>query len=404
MSGAVIRQGYLHKSPPKPDSFVKGWQKRWCVLYESHMLKYFSDQSAFKKREDPKGYVNLNDCERIDTNVPQEIARKRKHGHLFTVKTPNRVYYFVAQSGDDRRGWIEDISRLIGVTPLSGENPEKAQRVEPPAEPATGDALPAAPVPDITAPVPVPQPVETRPVSPDPVVPVIDRSFKPPIIDRMAKPAPMIDRTSKPPGSLGTPTRMYGTLEQCPASRTLPMPGRVPIPPAAEASHSLTLREQRYHTPLGVPRSNYAIPPRPSDELYKVPSSLPAHVSGRGTEPGAKRRSIPVNYTEVEVIRDPNGSNRGSIVDFPPSRRRSDEPRTQYTQIDIGRTMRDAELQEDEMYIGMQNGVCGEYYSVMKPQLAEEEIYDSGVSGPAANGYPPAHLESRLRGLPGGNY
>ena len=94
------------------------------------------------------------------------------------------------------------------------------------------------------------------------------------------------------------------------------------------------------------------------------------------------------------MIRDPNGSNRGSIVDFPPSRRRSDEPRTQYTQIDIGRTMRDAELQEDEMYIGMQNGVCGEYYSVMKPQLAEEEIYDSGVSGPAANGYPPAHLES----------
>ncbi|XP_062514508.1 uncharacterized protein LOC134190099 isoform X2 [Corticium candelabrum] len=115
MSGLVIKQGYLVKSPSDPRSSVKSWRKRWVVLYESHLLKYFKDETTFVRNGSQKGDINLNDCIEIDHNV--QIRRAREY--MFLIKTNARNYYFIAESASEMKSWVDAVARLSGLTPSS---------------------------------------------------------------------------------------------------------------------------------------------------------------------------------------------------------------------------------------------------------------------------------------------
>eukprot|EP00118_Oscarella_pearsei_P014437 m.123544 g.123544 ORF g.123544 m.123544 type:complete len:429 (+) comp37823_c0_seq24:72-1358(+) len=404
MSGEVIRQGY--KSPSNPDSRLKAWQKRWCVLYESHMLKYYVDESAFRKRDDPKGYVNLNDCSGgISTDIPREIARKRK-GHLFVVATPSRRYYFVADSDAEQRAWIADISRLIGVTPLVGDNAGPVQKIEESALPVKEHSNLSEPLSPVGIPPsdisfngqPMAAATATSPILTDP----------PPQINRGLKPstAPAMSSTLPYWGS-GQPSLSH-------QSQTLPLDHR-PLPSYDRDAMTMMLGHppsaQRYNRlpPRPMSTARYDIPPRPQNDLYKVPSSLPSHpgfleegpLSPVGMVPSKNRK---VKYTDVEMVQ---GHGQGKRFELQSPVHHS---RTQYSSIDMVRTEQNRSVPmlshraslgpgmnppmhvphsdiTEEMYSSMMNGVHGDYYTFMQNQFTHDDsdIY-SGASEPMQNG------------------
>jgi len=93
MSGVgIIKQGWLTKEGGK----VKSWKKRWFVLTAPSTLTYHA-----KKGGEKKGNISLKDCGPI-----QESTYKDKK-NCFVIVTPKRTYYFMAESSDAVKSWLE---------------------------------------------------------------------------------------------------------------------------------------------------------------------------------------------------------------------------------------------------------------------------------------------------------
>jgi len=89
----IVKQGWLEKE----GGGYKSWKKRWMVLSHPQTLTYYE-----KKGGKVKGSVSLKGCGPIqDTN---------KKKHCFYVVTEKRTYYFIADSAESAKSWVQALT------------------------------------------------------------------------------------------------------------------------------------------------------------------------------------------------------------------------------------------------------------------------------------------------------
>eukprot|EP00128_Syssomonas_multiformis_P006222 Colp12_sorted_trinity150504_noHs@35288 len=98
-SNGVILCGWLTKQ----GGTYKSWRKRWWVLKEKE-LSYFKTEDA----QDPLGTIDLTVCTAITA-----CSAELKKPHSFSLTTPSRVYYFVADSVHDYDLWMDALHKRL---------------------------------------------------------------------------------------------------------------------------------------------------------------------------------------------------------------------------------------------------------------------------------------------------
>lgn len=90
--GVIVKQGWLEKE----GGTYKSWKKRWTVLTHPQTLTYYK-----KKGGEKMGTVSLKGCGPI-----QECSYKNKK-NCFHLVTEKRNYYFVADSPESAKSWLQ---------------------------------------------------------------------------------------------------------------------------------------------------------------------------------------------------------------------------------------------------------------------------------------------------------
>jgi len=83
----------------------KSWNPRWCVLTEK-ALYYFKSEPP-KADDEPEGGLWLDECD----ISPGEDKLKKKH--CFSIVTHGRVYFIIANSGQEMHDWMNIVHELI---------------------------------------------------------------------------------------------------------------------------------------------------------------------------------------------------------------------------------------------------------------------------------------------------
>ncbi len=104
-SEVIVKQGWLEKE----GGTYKSWKKRWTVLSHPQTLTYYK-----KKGGEKMGTVPLKGCGPI-----QEATYKNKK-HCFSIVTEKRHYYFVADSAESAKSWLQAL-----ISSRDGTLPEK---------------------------------------------------------------------------------------------------------------------------------------------------------------------------------------------------------------------------------------------------------------------------------------
>lgn len=100
-----LKEGWLSKTGPRSRH---AFRRRWMTLDQRKLL-YFEDVlDAFPKGEIPIGSQDQGYAVRV--GVP---PGQRDQGFSFTLKTPDRRFYFSSETAADRNEWIELLRSLI---------------------------------------------------------------------------------------------------------------------------------------------------------------------------------------------------------------------------------------------------------------------------------------------------
>ncbi|XP_064158144.1 GRB2-associated-binding protein 2-like isoform X1 [Anguilla rostrata] len=115
MSGEIICQGWLRKSPPEKKLRRYAWKKRWFILRSGRMsgdpdvLEYYKSERSKK----PLRVIDLHCCEQVDAG----LTFKRKEfpeSFVFDIKTADRTFYLVAETEEEMNKWVRCICQLCG--------------------------------------------------------------------------------------------------------------------------------------------------------------------------------------------------------------------------------------------------------------------------------------------------
>ncbi|CAL8096207.1 unnamed protein product [Calicophoron daubneyi] len=110
--------GWLSKTGPRRGD---AWRKRWCVLFQRHMLYTDKPLSAFAKGELFIG--SREDGFSVLPGTPENW--KRYEGYAFTIITSVRPFVFVAESKQEQERWIRALEKIIAV-PLTLDDSKRA--------------------------------------------------------------------------------------------------------------------------------------------------------------------------------------------------------------------------------------------------------------------------------------
>ncbi|CAH8547897.1 unnamed protein product [Dicrocoelium dendriticum] len=113
--------GWLSKTGPRKTDV---WRKRWCMLFQRHLLYTDKPLSAFAKGEIFIG--SQNDGFFITDGAPSNW--KRRNGFAFTINTPDRPFVFVSDSLDEKESWILALERVTQI-PITLEESKRVAHV-----------------------------------------------------------------------------------------------------------------------------------------------------------------------------------------------------------------------------------------------------------------------------------
>ena len=85
---------------------VQAWRKRFFCLRSSKVLEYYKSVDG-----DLKGVVNLEDCKAVHADLSH-----KKYKHVFDIETRDRTYYFVANSAEDMKNWVDTICSVCAFS------------------------------------------------------------------------------------------------------------------------------------------------------------------------------------------------------------------------------------------------------------------------------------------------
>eukprot|EP00117_Sycon_ciliatum_P029730 scpid86396/ scgid23595/ len=115
MSGAVLKEGFLVKSPPL-ESRLSQWRKRYFRLRESGHLDYYSNEK--KEVKDKIDGINLGNCTAVEL-----LSEYEGKDFCIRVSTADRVYVFKCGSDDEVQDWYRHIKAArdaaCGIQPVS---------------------------------------------------------------------------------------------------------------------------------------------------------------------------------------------------------------------------------------------------------------------------------------------
>lgn len=121
--GPVIHEGWLLKSPPEKKLSKARWKQRYFVLKEctnlpgQYVLEYYNDQKMSGK---PRGCIYLDQCERVDANVPCES--RNDYVYMFALHTSIRKYFLLSKSESDMNRWVDYLCHACGLKRESSES------------------------------------------------------------------------------------------------------------------------------------------------------------------------------------------------------------------------------------------------------------------------------------------
>ncbi|XP_065193331.1 uncharacterized protein LOC135824519 [Sycon ciliatum] len=123
MSGKIIKEGYLVKSPPLEQWFAS-WKKRYFRLFESGRLDYYSSEQDDWQAS--RGIINLLDCDSIEA-----VENFPGRSYCIRVLTPQRLFILQCPSYNDLKQWCEKIrstrDNALGQTSLVITEPVKEE-------------------------------------------------------------------------------------------------------------------------------------------------------------------------------------------------------------------------------------------------------------------------------------
>ena len=98
----IVKHGFLKKR----SKILHLWKTRFFILNEKYLFAF----TGVEKDADCTMTMLLENCDEIRT-CDAEI----KKDNSFCIRASNVNYYFMAKSEEDRRDWIEKISKYCGV-------------------------------------------------------------------------------------------------------------------------------------------------------------------------------------------------------------------------------------------------------------------------------------------------
>ncbi|THD22653.1 Arf-GAP with dual PH domain-containing protein 1 [Fasciola hepatica] len=113
--------GWLSKTGPRKSD---AWRKRWCMLFQRHMLYTDKPLSAFAKGE--LFIKSYEDGFSVKCGTPE--GWKKHSGYAFTIHTETRPFVFVCESPEERDSWISHLEAIIKV-PVTLEESKRAASI-----------------------------------------------------------------------------------------------------------------------------------------------------------------------------------------------------------------------------------------------------------------------------------
>ncbi|XP_026191310.1 pleckstrin homology domain-containing protein 1-like [Cyclospora cayetanensis] len=97
----VIKEGWLSKQ----SKFLKDWRRRWFVLTPQCLCSY---KTSDTHSQQPTEVLYLRDCSTVKS-ADEDVNRE----NAFRVDTPNRVFFLLADSPNEKEAWIGHIGRQM---------------------------------------------------------------------------------------------------------------------------------------------------------------------------------------------------------------------------------------------------------------------------------------------------
>merc|ERR1712228_411073 len=108
----VLLQGYMQKE----GKMIKSWKKRWFVLDNIGVLKYYHDEKASQ----PISQVNVKSLTKL-MNKSWSKTNKKRYG--IKVYTPHRNWKFLLVGNEERAKWMAAFEKVSGKK--AGNKPSK---------------------------------------------------------------------------------------------------------------------------------------------------------------------------------------------------------------------------------------------------------------------------------------
>jgi len=108
----IVKQGYMQKE----GKMIKSWKKRWFVLDNKGVLKYYVDEKTSK----PISQVNVKSLTKL-MNKSWSKTNKKRYG--IKVYTPHRNWKFLLINNDQRAEWMSAFEKVSGKK--AGNKPSK---------------------------------------------------------------------------------------------------------------------------------------------------------------------------------------------------------------------------------------------------------------------------------------
>ena len=116
-------KGFLLKLGAKGP--VKRWKKRWFELLNGRNLYYYQPAKTVGL-ENAMGFIDIDTVTGVYETPGNLGLRKEKGEWVFQVDTPGRVYYLMANSGENMGYWLKGITSLLPKNTV----PESAPAVQ----------------------------------------------------------------------------------------------------------------------------------------------------------------------------------------------------------------------------------------------------------------------------------
>ena len=99
----VVQRGTLQKQ----SRWLRQWRPRWTVLTRQFLCTYeYQGEETLGKT--PTEFLALRECQTV-RSAEDEVGK----AHAFRVDGPDRTFFLVAESKDDKERWIGAIGKAM---------------------------------------------------------------------------------------------------------------------------------------------------------------------------------------------------------------------------------------------------------------------------------------------------